>query len=120
MALATPLTVTVGTAQSLPRIVTNPMSATYRNADGSITLDVSHRVTRAKRVITRFAIVKKKISTNPLSDMKSHITAQVAVTFDRDEIGWTETELLELMSGTFGGLTATTNAVAKQVLGLES
>lgn len=121
MALADPQSVTVGTATSLPRVITDNMAATYRNLDGSIVLDVSHQEVRnTKRLRTRVRVLRKKVTVNPLSDVKSEIDSAVTVVIDRNNAGWTETELIELITGVSGWLTAGTNANAKKVLGLES
>jgi hypothetical protein len=119
VALADPQTMTVGTAQTLPRTNTGSTSAEYVNADGSVSLLVSHQVAKGRRR----SLVKgtrKKVSTDVLTDVKSEIGAVVNISIDRPNVGFTEAELIELVSGELTWLTASTNANLKKVLGLES
>lgn len=119
MALADPLSVTIGSAISLPRVTTEPMSATYWSADGAVSLTVSHQIRNGKRQ-TLVRLLKKKITTDPLNDVKSEIPMIVNISVNRPNVGFTEAELIELVTGAFTFLTAGTNANLKKVLGLES
>lgn len=119
MALADPQTMTVGTAVTLPRTTTGVTQAEYTAADGTLKLLVSHQQTKGRRR----SLVKAnraKVSTNVLTDVKSEITAGINISIDRPAVGFTETELIELITGAFTWLTAGTNANMKKVLGLES
>ncbi len=119
MALADPQSMTVGTLQSLPRTTTGSTQAEYSTADGTLKLLVSHQQTKGRRR----SLVKSnrsKVSTNVLTDVKSEISAGINISIDRPAVGFTETELIELVTGAFGWLTAGTNANLKKVLGLES
>lgn len=119
MALADPQSMTVGTAVTLPRTITGEQSATYMAADGTIALLVTHQLVRGRRR-TLVKATKKKVSTDVLTDVKSEITSSVNITFDRPNVGFTEAELIELVTGVFTWNTASTNANLKKVLGLES
>jgi hypothetical protein len=119
MALADPQSITVGSAVTLPRIVTGEKSAQYANADGTIELLVSHQVVRGRRR-TLVKAGRKKVSTDPLTDVKSELGAVINISIDRPAVGFTEAELIELCTGAFGWNTAGTNANLKKVLGLES
>jgi len=119
MALADPQTMTVGSAVTLPRTVTDNTAATYTSADGAVSLLVSHQAKNGRRR----SLIKgsrKKVSTDPLTDVKSEIGSVINISIDRPAVGFTEAELLELISGVFGWGTASTNANLKKVLGLES
>lgn len=119
MALADPQSITLGSAVSLPRIHTGDMSAQYVAADGTASILVSHVVKSArKRSLVRAD--RKKVSANVLTDVKSEIAAVVNISIDRPVTGFTEAELIELVTGAFSWLTAGTNANLKKVLGLES
>lgn len=119
MALTDPQTITIGSAQSLARVLTGVSNATYQSADGVFILEVSHQVTRTrKRSLVK--ITRKKISTDALTDLKSEIGASLNINFDRPLAGFTEAELLEPLTGITTWLTASTNANAKKVLALES
>jgi hypothetical protein len=119
VALADPQSVTVGSAVSLPRIMTGAQSAEYTNADGTISLLVSHQMVKGRRR-TLVKIGRKKVTTDPLTDLKSEIGSVINISIDRPNAGFTETELVELVTGASTWLTAGTNANAKKVLGLES
>ena len=119
MALADPQSVTIGSAISLPRTVTDKQSATYMSGDGVVNLVVNHSLPKARRrSFTR--VQRKKVTTDPLTDVKSEIGAAISITIDRPAVGFTEAELIELVTGAFGWFTAGTNANLKKVLGLES
>lgn len=119
MALADPQNVTIGTAQVLPRTLTNPQDATYTSADGVFFLKVKHQVTKTRKN-SLVSIGRKKITTDPLTDIKTEIIATVNTTFSRPLAGFTEAELLELETGVAAWGSASTNALWKKVLGLES
>lgn len=119
MALADPQSITVGTAVTLPRTVTGETSAQYASADGTVSLLVSHQLTRGRRR-TLIKASRKKVSTDPLTDVKSEIGAVINISIDRPSVGFTEAELVELCTGAFTWNTASTNANLKKVLGLES
>lgn len=112
MALADPQSMTVGSAVSLPRIQTGDTSAVYATADGTIDLTVSHQVSKGRRR-SLIRASRRKVSTDVLTDVKSEIGAAVNISIDRPSVGFTETELLELLTGAFGWGTATTNANLK-------
>lgn len=119
MALSDPQTVTIGSSQTLARILTGAQNASYQSADGAFFVNVSHEVTKTrKRSLVQ--VGRKTITTDALSDLKSEIVAKLNLTFDRPLAGFTEAELLELLTGANTWLSASTNAIAKKVLALES
>lgn len=119
MALADPQSVTTDSAKSLARVVTGDTSATYVTSDGTLALFVSHQQPKGSRR-TLVKATLKKVSTDPLTDVKSEIQAQAYFTIVRPNVGFTEAELVSLVTGLFGWATAGTNANLKKVLGLES
>lgn len=119
MALADPQSVTLGSAVSLPRTTTGNTSAEYTSADGAASLLVSHQVVKGRRR-SLIKVTRKKVSTDPLTDVKSEIGAVINISIDRPGVGFTEGELIELATGAFTWNTASTNANLKKVLGLES
>jgi hypothetical protein len=123
MGLADPQSVTLGSAISLPRVVTGATNATYRAADGLAAMEVTQTSFIRKgepRSRSLVKVTRRKISTDVLTDVKSYIDATIYVTFDRPDIGFTEAELIELLTGVNTNLTASTNANLKKVLGRES
>lgn len=119
MALADPQSVTLGTAVSLPRTLTDKQSAEYTSADGTAALTISHQVVRGRRR-SLIKVGRKKVTTDPLTDVKSEIGAVINISIDRPVVGFTEAELLELCTGSFGWGSASTNANFKKILGMES
>lgn len=119
MALADPQSVTIGTAVSMPRTITDRQSAQYAASDGSSSLVISHLTPRGRRR-SLVKVTRKKITTDPLTDVKSEISASINITLDRPAAGFTEAELLELCTGSFGWGSASTNANFKKVIGMES
>lgn len=119
MALADPQSITVGSAVSLPRTETGATQAKYTSADGTISLLVSHQQVKGRRRSLSKAS-RTKVSTNVLTDVKSEIGAVINISIDRPAVGFTEAELIELCTGAFTWLTASTNANLKKVLGMES
>lgn len=119
MALSDPQSVTVGSVTSLPRITQGANSNEYASADGGLTLLVSHQVGKGRRR-SLVKIMRKKISTDVLTDVKTYVTSSINISFDRPEVAFTEAELVELVTGATTWLTASTNANAKAVLGLQS
>lgn len=119
MALTDPQTMTVGSAVTLPRIRTGNTDAEYVSSDGVVSLLVSHQNGKGRRRSLAKA-GRKKVSTDPLTDVKSEIGAVINISIDRPSVGFTEAELIELVTGAFTWMTASTNANLKKVLGLES
>ena len=118
MALADPQSITVGSAVSLPRTLTDKQSAEYTSADGTVSLLVSHQSVKGRRR-SLVKAKRKKVTTDPLTDNKSEIGAVINISIDRPN-GFTEAELVELCTGAFTWNTAGTNANLKKVLGFES
>ena len=119
MALADPQSVTIGSAQTLARVLTNPQDAVYQSADGVYFLKVKHQVTKSRKN-SLISLGRKKVTTDPLTDIKTEIAATVNTTISRPLAGFTEAELLELLTGSNGWGSAATNALWKKVIGLES
>lgn len=119
MALTDPQSLTVGTTQSLPRVLTGVQEATYQVADGTLNMRISHQVTRTNKN-SLIAITRKKVTTDPLTDIKTEISATLNLSIRRPLVGFTEAELLELFTGANTWGSASTNANYKSVLGLQS
>lgn len=119
MALADPQSFTTDSAKTLNRTVTGNTSATYATDDGVLELFVSHQTPKGSRK-TLVKATLKKVSTDPLTDVKSEIQAQAYLVMLRPNVGFTEAELIQLATGLFTWNTASTNANLKKVLGLQS
>lgn len=119
MALPDPQSITLSAAVSLPRVQTDPMASMYMAADKTAQLQV-RQATPKNRRRTYLQLSRRKISTDVLTDVKSYISASISVSIDRPEVGFTESELIELVTGITTWLTESANAKSKRVLGLES
>jgi len=115
-----PQSATIGSAVSLPRLTLDNFVGYFASSDGIFDLRLSHFFPKGrKRSVTKMS--RKKISTNPLSDLKSEESCGITITIDRPSSNsFTEAELIELITGQFTWLTASTNANLKKLLGLES
>lgn len=120
MAFADPQSLTIGSAVSLPRVLTDSQSAGYQAADQSASLQINQQATRAGRLRHNLQARRRKISTDVLTDVKSYIDMGISVTIDRPAAGFTEAEALELVTAVTTWLTASTNANAKKLMGGES
>lgn len=111
MALADPQVVTVNAvAQSMPRLQSDGKSAVYANADESFKLSVSHEkpVVKGKtRVRSLARIDQRAIVTNPLDSTNDYDTLTVYLVIDRPEVGFSSTQVDQLVSGFKTWLTST-------------
>lgn len=120
MALGDPQSVTLGSAISLPRITLDNMSGTFVSGDAVVDLRVSHYLP-GNRKRSAVVIRRRKIATDVLSSLKSEEVASITITIERNRVtAFTETELIELLTGANLWFTSGSNANAKKVLGLES
>lgn len=120
MALSDPQTVTIGSAQTLPRVLTDVSAATYQSADGIFAMKVSHQVTRTRKR-SLVEVSRKKIAADPLiTTLNNELSAVMRIVIDRPLVGFTEAELIELNTGMAAWLSASTNTILKKVLALES
>jgi hypothetical protein len=119
LALSDPQTVSIGTARTEARVITGERTATYAESSGASSLRVAHSLTKTRKrsliQLTRFTVY-----TDPITDLKQELSASVNITIDRPMNGFTEAELLELLSGIATWGSASTNANYKAVLGLQS
>lgn len=117
--LADPQSVTIsGTTNSLPAVSRNGYVSEYSLPDSSLKLKVSHSF--GSRVRSQVAINTNKITTDPLSNANMSVGASVYIVVDRPAAGFTQAELVAVIAGLSGWLTASTNANANKVVGLES
>jgi hypothetical protein len=119
MALADPQSITIGSALSLARILTGEQDATYADDTGMFSLRVSHQLTRTRKR-SLISVTRKAVVTDPITDLKREVTASANTVFDRPIAGFTEAELLELISGSNAWGSAGTNANYKKVLAWQS
>jgi hypothetical protein len=118
MAYTDPQSVTIGTAQSLPRTGQGLDSGTFTKDDGTVALRVSH--SRGKRVRSTARVDFAKIAADPLiTGTNLRLGASVYVVVDRPVNGFTPAEIVQVITGLTTWLTASTNANATKLVGGE-
>lgn len=111
-----PLSIDPGAgAVSLPRVGVGNLSAKYSNADDTLSLEVTHQITKAGRVRHQVDLVQRKVVTDPVSSTNDSEDCTVRVLIDRPPYGWTEANISSLVAGlkTWLSTTAVTGTVAK-------
>lgn len=97
--LAEPIVFTVaGNAKSMPRVIIGQQSATYRTADGLFEFIVSHQTSKDTRVRTLAKITQRKIVVDPLTTVSDYDTCSVQVVIDRPEVGFSATDVNDLVA----------------------
>jgi hypothetical protein len=119
MAFADPLSVTIGSAISLPRVSAGVNSGQFRSADGLIVLSTSHQYGKRPRHFIR--LDHNKIATDPIAagqsipvGMSSYLVVDVPL------VGFTAANQLESSLGFLNFLTASSGAKLAQLLGGEN
>lgn len=113
---ADPQSVTVNAvAQSLPRIKVVGMTSLYRKDDGSYELEIGHDEKNRNRRVAR--INHRKIAADPLTADNTEYTMSTYLVIDTPTVGYTNTELKDIVLGLTGWLTS---ANVLKVLGGEN
>lgn len=119
MAFADPQSVPYSTPVSAPRTGSGLSSGSFSNADGTVTLEVSHD--RKKRNRHMIKLTHTKSVTDPLVPANSTPTSlSVHLVVDAPVFGWTAAEQLDEVKALIGSLSASTYANAVKLLGNES
>lgn len=112
-----PQSVTVaGVAKSMPKISSKDMSSSYKNSDGTFSLTLSHQVS-AQRVRSMVRIDQRAVVADPLTSVNDWETLSFYFVIDRPEVGFSSTQVNDLVAGLKTWLDAT--AVGK-LFGKES
>jgi hypothetical protein len=119
MALADPQSITIGSAVSLPRISIEGYESVYQAADRTVTEQVKHTV-GAKRTRSLFRVDKTVIAADPLTSLNGSYVGSVYLVMDFPQVGFTTTDRINIATGLFTQLTASSNAVLTKLIGLES
>lgn len=117
---ADPQTITInGVAKTLNRVAVGDMNATYRTADETVQLRISHKV--AKNRVRRMARVDfTDIATDPLTSEQSYQTVGVYQVIDEPKVGFEDATIQHVVTGLNTWMTANTNANTTKLLGSES
>lgn len=105
MSLADPQSITVNAvAKSMPKIEYGPKSANYSMADGTFSLRISHQVSKKKgstqnRVRSLAAFTQRAVVADPLTSVNDYETLTAQFVIDRPEVGFTSTQVDQLVTG---------------------
>lgn len=115
-----PQSITInGVASTLNKISSGDMNSTYRSADETVQLRISHRA--AKNRVRRMARIDQTIiATDPLTTEQDYQSAGVYIVVDEPRVGFSDTQLQYVVSALIAWLTASTNANTTKLLGSES
>lgn len=117
MSFADPQVVTINAvAQSMPRIQTEGGSSTYRTADETLQMKISHQSSKS-RVRRMVRVDKTVIAENPLTAVNSSQKLGVYLVIDEPIFGFTDADIDYVVDGLVGWLTPANIA---KVLGSES
>jgi len=99
----------------MPRVSVGNMTARYANADETLTLEITHQITKVGRVRHQVDLVQTKVVTDPVSSENDTEDITVRITVDRPPYGWTEANVSSLVAGfkTWLSTTAGTGIVAR-------
>lgn len=117
---ADPQTITInGVANTCNRVALGDMNATYRTADETVQLRISHK--SAKNRVRRMARIDQTIvATDPLTSEQDYESAGVYLVIDEPKVGFSDAQLQYIVSALVAWLTASTNANTTKLLGSES
>lgn len=96
-----PITITVNAVpKAMPRVLDDTQAgSTYRLADGTFGLNISHNVTKQQRVQSRIRFTQKGIVTNPLDSTNDFDDISISFLVDRPEFGFTQTQIQQMIDG---------------------
>lgn len=122
MAVSDPTSVTIGgEAVSLSRIATGDTTGSFVSGDFTTRELFYPRVTKAGRRANVVQLRRRKVTTDPLvSTTNVEVEASVSITINAPATGFTASEILELLTGLYGQLTASNNALATKLINGES
>jgi len=117
MALADPQSVNIGGAISLPQISQAPTQTVYQSDNGTVKLTVNQSIGK-DAISTLVRVDKTVIAADPISSLNKSLTGSVwfVFKFPIKNFGFTEADKIAIYTGLAGQLTASTNAVLKQLL----
>lgn len=118
--LTDPQSVTIsGATSSLPRVSSGDNKSTYRSADGTVELFVSHAIGRRHKRIVK--ISHQKVAPDPLYpaqnvpySMSTHLVVDVP------PVGYSVAEAKAVVDGLIAALTASSGALVTKLLGGEN
>lgn len=114
--LADPQSITIAAATtSLPRTGIAPTAVDYTSADGTLSMRVQQSVNRTTRR-TSVSLKVSKIAVDPLTAVNQRVSSAISVSIVTPIDGFTVNELRDQLVGIANKLTASSGAMALQVL----
>lgn len=97
MSFADPQSITINAVPySLPRVQIGSSECTYKNADGTVSLRISHQENKGR--VRRLVRVDQTIIANdPLTSEPDYQTAGVYIVVDEPKVGFTDVQLDNLV-----------------------
>nr|QDH89558.1 MAG: hypothetical protein H2Rhizo31977e5871_000002 [Leviviridae sp.] len=114
MALPDPLSLTLGGAQSLAKIVDDGLKSQYLTADNLLSEVVSHQVNSKRRTMIR--LDQTKVAADPLTAVNKSLVGSVYTVFDFPLWGFSTADKIALFTALNGQLTASTNALLTRIV----
>jgi hypothetical protein len=120
MAQADPQSVKIsGVTTSLPRVSTGDMKSRYESPDGLI--DLSYSTQEGKRIRQVARIDHSKITSDPfITTQNVQVGTSVSLVIDRPIAGYTNAEVLAIVTGLIESLTAESSAKITKLIAKES
>lgn len=119
MAFSDPQSVTIGSAQSLPRTGQGIGTGSFTKDDGTVGLVISH--TNGKRIRRTARVNFAKVVADPLvTGTNLRVSSSCYIVLDVPVNGFTVAEQVQIITGLTTWLTASTNANATKLVGGES
>lgn len=122
MAVSDPTSVSIDKETiSLSRIATGNTNGSFVSGDFKTRELFYPRVTKAGRRANVVQLRRKKVTTDPLvSTTNLEVEASVAVTVNVPPVGFTNSEVVAMLTGLYTQLTANNNALAEKLINGES
>lgn len=115
-----PQSVTIaGQAKSMPKISAGDGNSTFRTADETVQMRISHRTSkgRTRRMVRLDQTV---IAADPLTAEQDYQTAGVYFVIDEPKVGFSDQSLIDILTALVAWASASTYANAVKVLGSET
>lgn len=114
---ADPQVITVASvAKSMPRIETGGLSSKYSTADENYKLSISHQRSN-KRIRSMARVDQRAVVPDPLTAVNDYESIGIYLVIDRPEVGFTDTQINDLVAGYKTWLTST---IVSALVGLQS
>jgi hypothetical protein len=102
-----PQSITVNSvAQSMPRVASTGTASTYRKADGTFSLNISHKDSK-DRIRSMYRIDQLAVVADPLTAVNDYETLSLYVVIDRPLYGFSSTQVDQLWSAIKAALDTT-------------